>query len=360
MRRIVGALCLSLLVSACGGGSGGTVPAPAGGGATAGGAGHALAVPQHYSIVDLGASVNPLAINNQNVVVGSSSAAGAFRYQQGTMQQLHAPGGGSAINATDINDSGYIVGTNGTAIEWRADGTAIDLGAPPLTFVQTVAIGNNGEILGISPISGIAGCGGALTVFAAGAPPKVVGPTVTSIGGINAAGVAAIGIYNQSGAACMGSLTPAFYPSFAAIPVAPQFTLDTFAGASAVTDINANGDVIGYSPTSTPQGTGPIATFLASGGKTVEIAPPSGYESVEGMGLNDLGWIVGTLELQATQVVPRAFVWSSGTLIDLNSLIPANCNWVLNTAQDVNNAGYIVGTGTFNGALHGFILVPKP
>lgn len=360
MRRLAAVLVYAFALSACGGGGGGsTLPlaAPLPGSANSGNSPD-VSVPQHYAIVDLGAQVYPLAINNRNTVVGAFGG-GAFRYRNGTLQTLHAPGGGPALNATDVNDRDVVVGTNGYAIEWQPDGSALDLGAPPVSFVQTVAIGNDGEILGISPLSGIAGCGGALTLFAANAAPKSVGPDSISIGGINASGVAAIGEYEQSGAACMGSMSPALYPAFTAVAVPPDFNLDTFTGIVAVTDINNTGSVIGYGPTTTPQGTGPIATFLSRGGNAIEIDPPGGYDTLLGFGMNDLGWIVGTLQLQSTQVIPHAFVWNGGRVTDLNALVPANCNWVLNAAQDVNNAGDIIGTGTFDGKTHGFLLVPQ-
>ena len=35
-------------------------------------------------------------------------------------------------------------------------------------------------------------------------------------------------------------------------------------------------------------------------------------------------------------------------MTDLNSLLPANSGWVLESAQFINNSGRIVGTGTYN------------
>lgn len=44
---------------------------------------------------------------------------------------------------------------------------------------------------------------------------------------------------------------------------------------------------------------------------------------------------------------------------DLNGLIPANSGWFLFNASGINNAGQIVGWGTFNGQIHGFLLAPE-
>lgn len=51
-------------------------------------------------------------------------------------------------------------------------------------------------------------------------------------------------------------------------------------------------------------------------------------------------------------------------MFDLNALIDPNSGWNLESARDINSAGQIVGTGTFNGMTRGFILnptvVPEP
>lgn len=44
---------------------------------------------------------------------------------------------------------------------------------------------------------------------------------------------------------------------------------------------------------------------------------------------------------------------------DLNGLIPANSGWFLFSANSINNAGQIVGSGALNGQIHGFLLTPE-
>ncbi|MBS1703600.1 MAG: PEP-CTERM sorting domain-containing protein [Armatimonadetes bacterium] len=57
----------------------------------------------------------------------------------------------------------------------------------------------------------------------------------------------------------------------------------------------------------------------------------------------------------------RATRWTQETgLLDLNSLISANTGWVLQDATDVNENGYIIGTGTYNGVQSNFLLRPVP
>ena len=44
---------------------------------------------------------------------------------------------------------------------------------------------------------------------------------------------------------------------------------------------------------------------------------------------------------------------------DLNKLIPAHSGWILTEASGINDAGQIVGSGTFHGAQRGFVLNPN-
>jgi hypothetical protein len=43
-------------------------------------------------------------------------------------------------------------------------------------------------------------------------------------------------------------------------------------------------------------------------------------------------------------------------MIDLNSLLPAGSGWVLESADAINDAGQIVGYGSFNGVYESFLL----
>lgn len=83
--------------------------------------------------------------------------------------------------------------------------------------------------------------------------------------------------------------------------------------------------------------------------------------------INDLGQIVGT----STPVIgrPRAVLWEAGQVLDLNSTIPATGVWELSSADGINEAGQIVGSGFFTGVrdgrrvseVHGYLLTPaKP
>lgn len=58
-------------------------------------------------------------------------------------------------------------------------------------------------------------------------------------------------------------------------------------------------------------------------------------------------------------VIGRPFIWSASTgMQDLNTLIGAGSGWVLNSVSGINASGQIVGSGTWKGQSHGFLLTP--
>jgi probable HAF family extracellular repeat protein len=67
--------------------------------------------------------------------------------------------------------------------------------------------------------------------------------------------------------------------------------------------------------------------------------------------------IVGNADL-AGDTVNHAFIYTNGKMTDLNTLIPANSGWELDTASAINDNGWIVGQGSINGQYHGFLLTP--
>ena len=53
-----------------------------------------------------------------------------------------------------------------------------------------------------------------------------------------------------------------------------------------------------------------------------------------------------------------AFIWDNGTMVDLNTLVEADSDWVLKTASTITNDGQIFGSCTApDGDWHGFLLV---
>lgn len=80
-----------------------------------------------------------------------------------------------------------------------------------------------------------------------------------------------------------------------------------------------------------------------------------------GLNMNNRGEIVGASVSAPGPASgnPRAFLWQSGVMTDLNTLIPADAPLYLLTAFGINDAGEIVGFGvTDAGDIHGFLATP--
>jgi probable HAF family extracellular repeat protein len=77
-------------------------------------------------------------------------------------------------------------------------------------------------------------------------------------------------------------------------------------------------------------------------------------------GINNLGEIVGQSQTDNNFNDYAAFLYVGGTMYNLNSLIPANSGWVLQSAAAINDCGQIVGDGLNpDGLSHAFLLTPN-
>ena len=75
--------------------------------------------------------------------------------------------------------------------------------------------------------------------------------------------------------------------------------------------------------------------------------------------INDLGQIVGSSPLAVSD--RRAVIYEDGQAVDLNTLIAPGSGWVLRYAGDINEDGWIVGTGVSpNSIEEAYILIPIP
>jgi probable HAF family extracellular repeat protein len=77
--------------------------------------------------------------------------------------------------------------------------------------------------------------------------------------------------------------------------------------------------------------------------------------------INDHGQVVGYAT--TTSGTNHAFLYSNGTIIDLNSLLSPTSGWELQLATGINDSGQIAGYGSINGQTHAFLLdtsAPEP
>ena len=94
---------------------------------------------------------------------------------------------------------------------------------------------------------------------------------------------------------------------------------------------------------------------------TGNTGPTTNYHSVAN-DINASGLIVGNSQrIAGSAAVATVWFASNGLPVDLNTLIPAASGWNLLSAEGVNEAGDIVGFGTYQGSTRAFLLtVPSP
>ncbi len=117
--------------------------------------------------------------------------------------------------------------------------------------------------------------------------------------------------------------------------------------------VNSEGVAAGYAETASGD---PHACLfsLAAGGTGVDridLGTLPGAVSSYANDINDNGAVVGVSD-------SRAFIFESGQITDLNSMITPESHWTLRSAEAINNAGRIVGSGLFGGVPHAFMLIP--
>ncbi len=84
------------------------------------------------------------------------------------------------------------------------------------------------------------------------------------------------------------------------------------------------------------------------------------YTSSIAWAVNEPGQAVGSLYNNLLSD-SSAFYWDNKTgMINLNDYISPDSGWDLIWASDINDYGYIVGVGTYNGETRGFLATPTP
>ena len=118
-------------------------------------------------------------------------------------------------------------------------------------------------------------------------------------------------------------------------------------------DINASGQVVGYSYTTS---TGTPHAFLYSASTGMKDLGTLGGSFSHALGINDSGQVVGNASPPTGRT--HAFLYSGGQMQDLNTLIPADSGWELISAIAINTSGQIVGAGIINNQTRAFLATP--
>ena len=319
-----------------------------------------------YTLVDLGANVEPLAINNPGIVVGTSNTdqypTTAFRWSADSgLEPI------DGINAQAVNDNGQIVGNR----IWSA--FILD-GVEYSDWPDFSAFGNNlsGMVAGYKvgtnpyqprslPYNPAVFDGQAWHVFdIAEIYPRGTRDGVYAdrfiLNGINVNGYS-VGYHYRYGLA--GSSAILIDTNAPVNSRADVVYLPTPAGGKAA-DINNNNMIVGTtgSNTSTTPVTYPQAFMLDYNAGNLTLLPllEGGLRS-NAYDINEYNQVVGSAEIQVNgSIENHAFLWNQadGITVDLNSW--ATDGWVLTQATAINDNGDIVGKGFMNGVEHGFLL----
>jgi probable HAF family extracellular repeat protein len=296
-------------------------------------------------------------VSGTGTVVGSADLPAlnvhAVMFASGVLTDLGTLGGNSSI-ASGTNAHGLVVGSADTS-EGRNQafvyegGSMVNLGG---TFLGSAAqkVNNKDQIVG----NAIDSAGSAQAVLWQRAPgdgdgkdsSPPCGPWVaTELGDtIIAADI------NDRGDIAGTVVTPA---GLHAMVLRDGTIVDLGTGGAAASEgraINNAGDVAGST-------TNPDHAAVWHAGDFRDLGTLGGALSIA-FDIDDAGNVVGAANDASNASTTRAFLYTAGTMIDLNTRIDPNAGWLLFTARAIAPNGTIVGFGMHDGQFRGFILTP--
>lgn len=320
-----------------------------------------------YMFFDLGGD-NSVAtsINNSGQIVGYSYVnyftEHATEWNGTTATDLGTLGGNyTNSRAFSINDIGQVVGNSYNtnypvaqhAALWNGT-TATDLGTLGGSNSVAFAINHEGQIAGNSDTT--ANNSQAATLWN--------GSSVTNLGTLGGSGASANSI-SDAGQVVGGSATTTHYYDNGILHIINHATLWNGTAAtdlgtvggnnSSAMAINNAGQVAGWSDIS---GNATYHATLWNGTSATDLGT-LGTNSVA-TAINNLGEVVGYSSTLNNSAV-HAFLWNGTSMTDLNSLLDSateSAGWVLNSANDINDYGWIVGSAynSITGANHAYLL----
>ena len=331
---------------------------------------------------DVGTKVNNLgsvAINKNGVVAGTETLTAEYWWWSPLTKAVYGdplpiPTSSQISMAFGINEAAHIVGAWSPRNTWPGtaflfNGTLVDLGERLGTVVSVGAdINDAGIVVGYRGDDG-APAFGACRAFTynttGGAPPKDLG--VLSDGHAQSMAVA----INNSGQV-VGVSRVNYYTDVHGF--IHDGTMRDLGLVYSMNDINDVGQVVGarVEPDQFPDFRVAFRCDTSSGKavfQSLGLPPGTGTIGSEAFGINNRGDIVGCAfgSVDALSGLPDDLVnWhacitfhdSPSKTHDLNNYVAKDSGWRLLTAYGINDMGQIVGQGTFQGALHAYLLTP--
>ncbi len=313
-----------------------------------------------YDLIDLGSNVEPKAINNLGVVVGSSNTdqypATAFSWSSDSGFELINGG----VSANAVNDAGLIAGStvDGAFIgnrEWSDyDAFGINqagevagykvgknlLQPRSLPYNPAIFNGNKWEVYDIAKL------------YPRGTREDVYADRFI-LNGINAGGYT-VGYKYRYGLSTYSAIL--IDPNVTVNDLSDVVYLPTYGGRAA--DINDNNMIAGTTANNTRvtpviYSRAFIYDYDALTDNLTLLPVLEGGLHSHAYDINENNEVVGYSESATGN---HAVIWNgAGGVTDLHTLMSAE-GWVLTSATAINDNGDIVGTGTLNGAVHGFVL----
>jgi probable HAF family extracellular repeat protein len=371
--------------------------------------------PVRYTVIDLGPVGNSFSqatwLNNHGLVTGFDTASDgtshAVLWYKGVITDISKPGlGGPNSSAGGVNESGQVLGEADTSSKdpnnenFCDDGTGLQCLAflwqnGVITPLPTLggtnngfgAINNRGEVSGFAENSTPdPECPSGVKVNGTG--PQVLdfeaviwGPKPGEIRELRPLDGDTVGIalgINDKGQAVGSSGTCAntYFPPFAAGPHAVLWEKDgsvhdlgnlggtanpaVLGLGNVAFAINNRGQVTGISALSDSEIGHPFLWTTKKGMQDLGLL--SGDVMGAGLDINNEGEVVGASvggDGNPLTGSPRAFLWQSGVMSDLNALVPADTPLYLLTAFAINDRGEIAGFGVNSTMeVHAFLATP--
>ncbi len=276
----------------------------------------------------VGATASTVAgMNDLGAVVGDSTINGEshpYLYANGTMIDLSSALGAATL--AGINDKGEIVG-------YTAGGSAFEYDGTTMTLLS----------------------GGAVGPSAGNSQPSNFRAGINTTGQIAASGTAPHS-YSLNGPLCTATADAFVYSGGKSQAVGMPFGC----GNSYGVDINDISQLLGQVVKG--NNTNAFLENLKTG--TATLLPTMGGNFNYVYGINDHGMVVGNSNLCSDPKAQCyynyvATLYDNGNLINLNTFAPTSSGWVFYNATGINNNGDIVGYGTLNGVLTGFLLTAE-